>query len=106
MRCKGPPPPLRATTEELRPLLAARLAPLLVDAGLLPPDLDNAPVAAEWAEETVRAFFDNDLLYAVRKLLADATGTFGLAITHSLEAGSELCLASRGQVKCEVKCDA
>ncbi|KAL7566062.1 hypothetical protein ACA910_009849 [Epithemia clementina (nom. ined.)] len=46
---------------------------------------------------TIGAFFDNDLLAATQTFLANASGSFGLCVTSSLDAHHQLCLAARGQ---------
>lgn len=46
---------------------------------------------------TIDAFFDNDLLNTTKIFLANASGSFGLCITSSLDAHRQLCLAARGQ---------
>jgi hypothetical protein len=46
---------------------------------------------------TIRAFFDNDLFAVTKTFLANATGSFGLCITSSLDAHRQICLAARGQ---------
>ena len=50
------------------------------------------------AAAAVDAFFDNGLLRASRILLEGAMGSFGLVLSTSLEADSELIVAARGQV--------
>ena len=45
----------------------------------------------------VDAFFDQDLLAAVRLFLANAKGSFGLCITCSVDAERQLVVAARGQ---------
>ena len=49
------------------------------------------------AAATVDAFFDNDLLYSVQEFLRCARGSFGLSVTCSLDIGSEMVLAAKGQ---------
>lgn len=44
-----------------------------------------------------KAFFFGDLLRASLELLAHAHGSFGLVLSHSLDAQSDLVIASRGQ---------
>ena len=46
---------------------------------------------------TIRAFFDNDLMSATQMFMANAAGSFGIAVTSSLDAHRQLCLAARGQ---------
>jgi len=50
-----------------------------------------------FAVVTIDAFFDNDLLNTTKIFLANASGSFGLCITSSLDAHRQLCLAARGQ---------
>ena len=50
-----------------------------------------------FASTTVDAFFDNDLLNTSKIFLANASGSFGLCITSSLDAQRQLCVAARGQ---------
>lgn len=45
----------------------------------------------------VDAFFDQGLLAASRQLLESSMGSFGLVLSHSLDADGELVIASRGQ---------
>jgi len=47
--------------------------------------------------ESIRAFFFNDLLEAAQALLRGAQGSFGLVLSHSLDAERELVIAARGQ---------
>jgi hypothetical protein len=49
------------------------------------------------AAAAVDAFFDNGLLRASRIFLEGAMGSFGLVLSTSLEADSELVVAARGQ---------
>lgn len=46
---------------------------------------------------TINAFFGNDLFFATKSFLQNAKGSFGLAITSSLDAHRQICLAARGQ---------
>ena len=50
-----------------------------------------------FAKVTVDAFFDNDLLQSTKIFLANASGSFGLCISSSLDAQRQVCLAARGQ---------
>ena len=50
-----------------------------------------------FVQRAVNAFFDQDLLAAVRFFLANAKGSFGLCITCSLDAHRQLVVAARGQ---------
>ena len=43
------------------------------------------------------AFFHNDLLRAGLELMRGAEGSFGLVLSHSLDATSDLVVAARGQ---------
>lgn len=52
---------------------------------------------ASFARVTIDAFFDNDLLQTTKEFLANAHGSFGLCVTSSLDASSQMCLAARGQ---------
>ncbi|KAL7566060.1 hypothetical protein ACA910_009847 [Epithemia clementina (nom. ined.)] len=49
---------------------------------------------------TIKAFFDNDLFAATQIFMANASGSFGLCVTSSLDAHRQLCLAARGQTMC------
>ena len=48
-------------------------------------------------QSSVNAFFDQGLLAAARQLLGSAMGSFGLVLSHSLDATGELIVAARGQ---------
>ena len=48
-------------------------------------------------EEAVAAFFDQDLLQAVRMFLMNAKGSFGLCVNSSLDAHRQIVVAARGQ---------
>ena len=50
-----------------------------------------------FVNKSVDAFFDQDLLAAVRLFLANAKGSFGLCISCSLDADRQLVVAARGQ---------
>jgi hypothetical protein len=50
-----------------------------------------------FVNKAVDAFFDQDLLAAVRMFLANAKGSFGLCITCSLDAHRQIVVAARGQ---------
>lgn len=71
------------------------------DASLFPlgPGMDTVAAASRLAAEAVRAFFQQDLLAAAKQMLAAAKGSFGLLLSHSLDAGDmgELIMAARGQ---------
>lgn len=47
--------------------------------------------------EACSAFFFGDLLRGTLELMANAQGSFGLVLSHSLDAGGEVVFASRGQ---------
>ena len=53
--------------------------------------------ARAFIQASVDAFIDQDLYTAARQLLAKAKGSFGLGLSHSLDASNELVLAARGQ---------
>ena len=48
-------------------------------------------------ETSVSAFFYNDLLAAGRELLRHAKGSFGLVLSHTLDAKDSFLVAARGQ---------
>ena len=48
-------------------------------------------------KEACSAFFFGDLLRGTLELMANAQGSFGLVLSHSLDAGGEVVFASRGQ---------
>ena len=48
-------------------------------------------------EEAVAAFFDQDLMQAVRMFLMNAKGSFGLCVNSSLDAHRQIVVAARGQ---------
>ena len=57
----------------------------------------NARAAEKLVRFAVAAFFDQDLFRAGKQLLAGAEGSFGLVLSSSLDAKSELVVAARGQ---------
>ena len=60
--------------------------------------MDANPDAIEqFVKEAVRAFFSQDLLQASLALLRGAEGSFGLVLSHSLDAERETIVAARGQ---------
>ena len=81
-----------SNAESFFPVGAAQFAPGGKAAGV-------AAMATRLAAEATRAFFDQDLLAAARQLLAGAKGSFGLLLSHSLDAGAEgeVVMAARGQ---------
>ena len=50
-----------------------------------------------FVDAVVNAFFDNDLFHTTRRFLTSARGSFGLAITSSLDAARQMVVAARGQ---------
>ena len=96
------PPPLFATSEEatmidyLTPMLRRKLISAIGKdggpgrLGLQPGDIEPL------VDEAISAFFSNGLLIAGRKILESAKGSFGLVLSHSLDA-NELLVAARGQ---------
>lgn len=58
---------------------------------------DGCEMLNALAAAAVDAFFDNGLLRASRIFLEGAMGSFGLVLSTSLEADSELVVAARGQ---------
>ena len=52
---------------------------------------------AQFVNNTVDAFFDNDLMFSTQLFLRDAKGSFGLAVCSSLDAHRQVCFAARGQ---------
>ena len=63
----------------------------------LPGVSDKTAAMRRLASSAVSAFFDGDLLRAARELMSGAMGSFGLVLSHSLDAAGELVLAARGQ---------
>jgi hypothetical protein len=53
--------------------------------------------AIAFATAVVDNFYDADLLHSTRYFLAQATGSFGLSVSSSLESHRRVCLAARGQ---------
>ncbi len=49
-----------------------------------------------FSRATIDAFFDNDLLNAVKIFMENAIGSFGLCAMSSLDAHEQMCLAARG----------
>lgn len=58
---------------------------------------EDGASAYSFAKATVNAFFDNDLFQTVNIFMKKASGSFGLCVMSSLDAHSQLCIASRGQ---------
>jgi hypothetical protein len=48
-----------------------------------------------FVNKAVDAFFDNDLLAAVRLFLTNAKGSFGLCISSSLDSDRQVCVYVR-----------
>eukprot|EP00900_Chrysochromulina_parva_P025731 jgi/Chrpa1/7792/Chrysochromulina_OHIO_Genome00022035-RA len=106
-----PPPtsPLHQArlARELRKATLARLPELsrLIDIDRMHRSLGGQPLSPEKMQEridhfvsaTIGAFFLNDLLSTGREVLARASGSFGLVLSHSLDAERELVVAARGQ---------
>ena len=74
-----------------RPELLDSLAKIVTD-----PESGPASVFA-FCMSTVNAFFDNDLFYAMKTFLQNASGSFGLCFVSSLDSQRQICLAARGQ---------
>ena len=55
------------------------------------------PSLFEIVEAAVNAFFSNNLLRATQIFMKHAKGSFGIAVTSSLDAHRQICLAARGQ---------
>jgi len=51
----------------------------------------------QFVRTTVDAFFDQDLLTAVRMFFRCAKGSFGVCMTNSLDVADQICLGARGQ---------
>ena len=58
---------------------------------------DDGLTISRFIEASAEAFFTHDLYSATRQLLAHAKGSFGLGMSHSLDATNELVMAARGQ---------
>ena len=58
---------------------------------------NGVQAAGELVRSAVGAFFRQDLLAAGRQLLDKAEGSFGLVLSTSLDAASEIVIAARGQ---------
>ena len=63
----------------------------------LPVDPTDEATINAFVESSVDAFISQDLYTATRQLLGKAKGSFGLGMSHSLDASKELVLAARGQ---------
>jgi hypothetical protein len=103
-----PTPPHQARlARELRKAILARLPELsrLIDIDRMHQSLGGQPLSPEKMQQridhfvsaTIGAFFLNDLLSTGREVLARASGSFGLVLSHSLDAERELVVAARGQ---------
>ena len=57
----------------------------------------DAAAAGSMVRHALAAFAANDLEAAAMQLMRHAKGSFGLVISHSLDATSGLVVASRGQ---------
>ena len=77
--------------------VSARMPGALEALGASLPVTDTAGACKRLADEAVDAFHQMSLLSAARLLLAKARGSFGLVLSHSLDAHSELVVAARGQ---------
>lgn len=90
-------PTSKRSADELR---AAMEEAMLQKARGSPPSLLGCKSTADaerLVESAVRGFFDQDLLAASRQLIGNATGSFGLVLSTSVDAKRELVLAARGQ---------
>ena len=58
---------------------------------------DRVHAVRRLAEVATRAFLFGDLLHAGRDLMRGAEGSFGLVLSHSLDAATDLVIAARGQ---------
>lgn len=67
---------------------------------VLDADVEKGNHLVDFVEAAVDAFFDNDLLHAMKSFLERATGSFGLCFSSSLDAHRQLVLGSRGQTMC------
>lgn len=69
----------------------------LSDAQLRLPNGTLGDCVPRFVEATLAAFSSHSLLAASQALLAGAIGSFGLVLTHSLDASSQAVIAARGQ---------
>ena len=101
------PPHQARLARELRTAILARLPELsrLIEINRMHQSLGGQPLSPEKMQQridhfvstTIGAFFLNDLLSTGREVLARASGSFGLVLSHSLDAERELVVAARGQ---------
>ena len=94
-------PLLRGVYKELlRPLVPFHLSAPAAD---LEEDEEKGAADAKsltnFARVTIDAFFDNDLMQTTKEFLSNAHGSFGLCVTSTLDASTQMCLAARGQVR-------
>jgi hypothetical protein len=83
-------------TDELRKALSKSLKQYFGGKTVLGlTDADDA--VARFVDSAVGAFFEQDLFSAVRMLLGNAKGSFGLFVSCSLDAHRQVVLAARGQ---------
>ncbi|KAL1515756.1 hypothetical protein AB1Y20_002372 [Prymnesium parvum] len=85
----------------LSQMMEERMVPLIANKGerveVRMPLGVGSEATRDFVVESIRAFFFNDLLEAAQALLRGAQGTFGLVLSHSLDAEQELVIAARGQ---------
>lgn len=80
----------------IRQSLATKVADCLLgeDSACLPASVIDV---TQFARDTIDAFLDNSLMGATSNFLDRAKGSFGIAVSSSLDADSRICLAARGQ---------
>ena len=59
--------------------------------------IDGDQSLLDLIENTVDAFFDNDLFTTTKGSMENAVGSFGLMVTSSMDAHRQICIAARGQ---------
>ena len=89
------------SSEKLRTEMTTELSSAEMERTLkqltFPPGLEATACRVALVTSVIDAFFDQGLLQAARQLLGSAMGSFGLVLSHSLDADKELVVAARGQ---------
>ena len=90
-------PPSQQLINSMGEACAERLPAHLAELGIRLPAVDQESACRRLAEESIDAFAKMGLLSAARMFLSSARGSFGLVLSHSLDAHNELVVAARGQ---------
>jgi len=90
---------LQVERERMERRMCARVDALAKDGGALPLPgvLDRRAAVNALVQHACDAFMHADLLRAALELMNGARGSFGLVLSHSLDAEEEMVVAARGQ---------